>query len=476
MYKKSIFWFREDLRLNDNIGLWNALKDSKEVICIYIFNKNETDSLGFNNVRQEFIWNSIKQLKLELKFLKSDLFIFHGTPENIIPQLIKKHSAEAVFTNEAYTPQKRQEEYSLNNSLSQLNVKLLSFKDFTIFSKNEILDKNKTPITNLTQYSKQWIKLLSPEHYFFYDTTPLTSNLSKLKQPTIFYPHEIKLKKSTKQTLGTSSNYALKVLEAFLKNKVSLYSDLHTIPAESHVSYLSAYLNQGLISIRQAVSYALHYGEKNTEAKEGCNMWINQLMLRDFYCQFIFHHPLVLLEPYHSRFEGFPWNNNMFYFQQWCNGNTGYPLVDAAMRHFNKNGYMHQSLRKLVSSFLTKHLLIDYRLGEKYFAEKSIDYHPIFNNSGWQWAASTGIESQSFYKIINPISFSEKYDNEAIFIKKHVPELRLVDKKYIHNPYKYRKELLTFGISLGHNYPTPIVENHSAREKAIWAFEQFNNF
>lgn len=477
MYNKTIFWFREDLRINDNAGLWHALKNSKQVLCIYNFNKNETDEIGFNNKRREFIWNCVKQLKTALRANKSDLYIFHDVPEHLIPNLIQQFNIEAVFCNELYTPSGRQEEYIIENSIKKLGVKFHSYNDSTIFSKNDILDSNGEVFTTLAPYSKAWLKKLSPEYYQFFSMKNLTKNLFVNRQSNNIHPTELKLSRTANHNeatnFGAAPEYASKIFEQFLLEKIGFYAEKFEYPAEQGNSYLSIHLNQGLLSIRQTLSLTLALGEKYPNSKIGCNTWINQLIQRDFYCQLAYHHPRFLFEPYHSVFDGFPWDMNMKNYYQWCVGQTGYPLIDAAMRNFNKTGFMHPMLRKLTSSFLTKHLLIDYRLGEKYFAEKSLDYNQIFNNAGWQWAASTMPESQSFFKIINPITFSEKYDPEGKFIKMNVPELRLVDNMFIHNPYKHRKELLSVGIKIGEDYPMPIVDNHAARQKAIWLFEQF---
>lgn len=479
MYKKSIFWFREDLRINDNAGLWHALKNSEQVLCIYIFNKNDTDEMGFNNKRREFIWNCVRQLKATLKMNNSDLYLFHDVPEHVIPNIVQQHSIEAVFCNESYSPVGRQEEYIIQNSLKSNYIHFESFKDATIFSKKEILSSDGEPYTLLAPYSKAWLKKLSPEYYQFFSIKDLTSRLYRNHQAEILHPMEIKLFKkagatSPTQSLGTAPEHATKILENFLNKKIGYYAENGQYPAEDGNSYLSIYLNQGLMSIRQALSLALALGEKYPYSKTGCNAWINQLIRRDFYCQLAYFHPRMLYEPFNSRFDGFPWNMNMVHFHKWCLGQTGYPLVDAAMRNFNKQGFMHPSLRQLTSSFLSKHLLIDYRLGEKYFAEKSIDYHSIFNNAGWQWAASTCPESQPLFRIINPVSFSEKIDPECKFIKTNVPELRLVDNQYLHDPFANREKLLTFGVKLGDDYPMPIVDNQLARQKAIWQFEQFS--
>lgn len=477
MYKKSIFWFREDLRIHDNAGLWHALKDSKQVLCIYNFNKNETDEIGFNNKRREFIWHCVKQLKTALRANKSDLYIFHDVAEHLIPNLIQQFNVDAVFCNELYTPSGRQEEYIIENSIRQLGVKFHSFKDSTIFAKDEILNSDDEPFTTLAPYAKAWLKKLSPDYYQFYSTKNLIPNLFSTRQSSNLHPAEIKLLRTNNQNetlnLGAAPEYAMKIFENFLMNKIGFYAENYEYPIEKGTSFLSTHLNQGLLSIRQVLSSTLALGEKFPNSKNGCNAWINQLIQRDFYFQLAYNHPRFLFEPHNSVFDGFPWDMNMKNYYQWCVGQTGYPLVDAAMRNFNKTGYMHPILRKLTSSFLVKHLLIDYRLGEKYFAEKSLDYNQIFNNAGWQWAASTMPESQSFFKIINPIHFSEKYDPDGKFIKMNVPELRLVDSKLIHDPYKNRKELLSIGVKIGDDYPMPIVDNHAARQKAIWLFEQF---
>lgn len=474
MYKNTIFWFRNDLRLNDNCGLWHALKQSEKVLCVFIMDKNHTEGIGFNNKRQELIFNAARQLKLLLKMNGSDLIFLHDTPEDSIFSLSKAHQVDAVFCNEGYTPSMRKEEKNLQEKLSKKNIQFHTFKDSVIFSKNEILNSKGEPYQNFSSYSSNWLKKLSPDFYQFYDTTPLLGNLSSFKQAEIIHPLELKITSGNKsiQKIGASQDHAMRLLHLFVTKRIASYHVDRNFPATAGVSYLSVHLSNGIISIRQMLSVVMAYGEKNPDAKEGCNAWINQLCWRDFFAQQLYHNPRSFQEPYNAHFDNFEWNDNMKFFQKWCEGKTGYPIVDAAMRQLNQTGYMHNRLRMIVSSFLTKHLLIDYHLGEQYFAEKLLDYDIASNNGGWQWAASTGSEAQPFFRIFNPITQSEKFDPEAHFIKRFIPELRLVDAEYLHDPFKYRKELLSFGVRLGFDYPEPIVDNQNARQKAIWKFEQ----
>lgn len=474
MYKKTIFWFRNDLRLNDNIGLWYALKNSDSVLCVFVMDKNHTENIGFNNKKQEFTLNAAKQLKILLKLNGSDLIFLHDYPEEAVVNLSKKHSIEAVFCNEGYTPSMRQSENNVKEKLAKFNINFHSYKDSVIFAKNEILSTKGEPYQSFSSYSNNWHKKISPEQYQFFDTSELLSNLSKFKQSEIIYPIELKITSGNDfvKRLGASQDHALKMLEIFIKNKVSSYHLNKNYPSKAGVSYLSVHLSHGIISIRQLLSVAMKYGDINSDAKDGCNTWINQICWRDFFSQQIYHYPKIIYEPYNSMFNNFQWNSDLSLFQKWCEGKTGYPIVDAAMRQLKQTGYMHNRLRMITSSFLTKHLLIDYRLGEKYFEETLLDFEPASNNAGWQWASSTGCDAQPFYKILNPVIQSEKFDSDAQFIKRFLPELRLVDSDYLHDIYRYRKEILNFGIRLGFDYPEPIVDNNAARERAIRLFDE----
>lgn len=474
MYKSAIFWFRNDLRLNDNCGLWHALKQSEKVLCVFVMDKSHTDNIGFNNKRQQFTFNVAKQLKLLLRMNGSDLIFLHDIPDETILRLSKKHNVDAVFCNEGYSPSMRQSEKNVRDKLYKLNIDFHSFKDSVIFSKNEIVSSKGLPYQSFSSYSNNWLKNLNENHYPFYDTSPLLKKLSNFKQSEIIHPIELRITKGNDfiQRLGTNQDQAMKILENFILKKISSYHLDKNFPAKAGVSYLSVHLSHGVISIRQMLSVAMKYGDIHPDAKEGCNAWINQLCWRDFFIQQMYHYPKIIFEPFNAHFENFSWSNNISFFQKWCEGKTGYPIVDAAMRQLNQTGYMHNRLRMITSSFLTKHLLIDYRLGEKYFEERLLDFEYASNNGGWQWAASTGSDAQPFYKIFNPVTQSEKFDPEALFIKRFLPELRLVDAEYLHDPYRYRKELLSFGVRLGLDYPEPIVENHQAKEKAIWVFEE----
>jgi deoxyribodipyrimidine photo-lyase len=263
------------------------------------------------------------------------------------------------------------------------------------------------------------------------------------------------------------------LFDRFKEKIIPHYKILRDIPFSGGVSYLSLHNRVGTISIRYLVSQVIHLMSIMQDArKESCEIWLDELIWREFYMQLLYHFPHIAYEPFKSEYSDFPWENNPRHYLAWCDGKTGFPLIDAAMNQLNQTGYMHNRLRMLVASFLTKHLLTDYHLGEDYFAAKLLDFDLAANNGGWQWSASTGCDSQPYFRIFNPVKQSEKFDSEARFIKKYLPIFKNVPAQYLHEPWNYESQLKDFGIELGKNYPRPIIDHMERRKYALAVFEE----
>ncbi|NCP98045.1 deoxyribodipyrimidine photo-lyase [archaeon] len=477
MKKNSLFWFRRDLRLEDNTALYNALNNSDSVACVFVFDKSILEELSKNDLRVDFLWNCLNNLKKELRFLGSDLIIAHDYPENIIPIIADKYKVTSVYCNEDYEPNARKRDETIAQLLESKNIGFLSYKDHVIFAKDEILNNQGQTYTVFTQYSNAWKKKFKNSLIKDMNNEELFNKLAKFNAKDLISIEELGFSHThvSKMKIGFSNKEASSLLNTFIEKRIKNYKITRDFPSISGCSYLSVHNRFGTISIRKVLREALSFREQNINAKESVDAWVGELIWRDFYFQLIYNHPRVIYEPFQGDFIDFPWENDMENFQKWCDGETGYPLVDAAMKQLNNTGYMHNRLRMVVASFLTKHLLVDYRLGEQYFAAKLLDFDLSANNGGWQWAASTGCDSQPYFRIFNPILQSEKFDPEGKFIKKMLPVFSLIDKKYIHNPSEFKDELKMLGINLGIEYPIPIVNHKQARQRTLSIFKEYIN-
>ncbi len=428
MDKVNIFWFRRDLRLNDNHGLRNALKKGN-VLPIFIFDSNILDKVGNkNDKRIQFIYNEIINLNIQLKKYGSSILVLKGKPIEAFKWIISKYKVHSVFYNNDYEPYAIQRDQEINNYLKTLKILTFSFKDQVIFEKSEIIKKDLTPYTIFTPYSKKWKEKLKETVITIYDIKELVTNFYKSK------PFEI----PSLEHIGFNKvniNTPSKAIDQLL---ISNYHKARDIPSIHGTSRLSIHLRFGTISIRELVK----------TAQELNQVYLNELIWREFYMMILWHFPKVVNQSFKKKFDLINWRNNKQEFYAWCNGETGYLLVDAGMRELNKTGYMHNRLRMITASFLTKHLLIDWRWGEAYFAEKLSDYELSSNNGGWQWAASTGCDAVPYFRIFNPLLQTKKFDREHVYIKKWIPEL---------NTSKY---------------PSPIVNHKLARERALNTYKK----
>lgn len=428
----NLFWHRRDLRIHDNAGLWKALKSGLPVQPIFIFDTTILSKLPKNDQRVLFIYKQIQRLKYDYQQLGSDLIVGFGNPKELIPKLSADLHAKSIYTNRDYEPYALERDKTLFELLNIQGVELIGSKDHVIFEKNEVLKNDGSPYTVFTPYSRKWKEKLNE---FYLSSYPTEKYLSSL------------VKKDPEQLISLSSmGFEEKQLydfpsAEFPKKTITNYHQTRDIPSLSGTSKLSVHLRFGTISIRELARLASETNET----------YLNELIWRDFYQMIIYQFPHSAKDSFKKQYDLIKWEQNEEQFKAWCEGKTGYPLVDAGMRELNNTGFMHNRVRMVVASFLSKHLLLDWRLGEAYFAEKLLDFELASNMGGWQWAAGCGCDAAPYFRVFNPISQQEKFDKDFTYIKKWVPE---------------------YGTS---SYPLPIVHHPFARERAILRYKQTLN-
>ncbi|WP_423148936.1 cryptochrome/photolyase family protein [Rubrolithibacter danxiaensis] len=424
----NIFWLRRDLRLADNAGLFHALKSDLPVLLVFIFDKIILGKLeDADDSRVTFIHQALADINKELKACKSSLLIKHGTPEKAWTELTEEFSINEVFTNHDYEPYATERDEKIRALLAKKNIKFNTFKDQVIFEKNEILKENQAPYTVYSPYQRKWYNTLQPQYLKSYPSEKLLNNLFKTN-PFIF-PHLEDLGFRKSQLSFPDKEYI---------GIIGQYEQKRDFPAIEGTSKISVHLRFGTMSIRQVV-------QKATEAEN--KTWLNELIWREFYMMTLWHFPFICVRSFKSEYDSIHWRNNEAEFSSWCEGLTGYPIVDAGMRQLNKTGWMHNRVRMITASFLTKHLLIDWRWGEAYFARKLIDYEQASNVGGWQWAAGCGNDAVPYFRIFNPSLQTKKFDPDLKYIKRWIPEYD--------DPF---------------SYPAPIVDHQFARERALKVF------
>jgi deoxyribodipyrimidine photo-lyase len=425
---KVLFWHRRDLRIDDNAGLYHALKEG-EVQPVFIFDNQILSKLPANDQRIIFIHQEIERLQSEYKALGSSLLICYGNPVELIPKLAIDTGAQLVYTNRDYEPYARERDKVIFDQLKRHGIDFKGAKDHVIFEKEEVVKLDGLPYTVFTPYSRKWREKLNEFYLKPYPTATYASSLAKSQYTEI----------PTLASMGFEGTKYVTFPDRTVElTKVNSYHTNRDIPSVDGTTRLSLHLRFGTISIRELARMANQHNAT----------YLNELIWRDFYQMIIFHFPHSATNSFKKQYDAIPWENNEIHFQAWCEGKTGYPLVDAGMRELNATGFMHNRIRMVVASFLTKHLLLDWRLGETYFAEKLLDFELASNSGGWQWAAGSGCDAAPYFRVFNPTSQQEKFDKNFSYIKKWVPE---------------------FGTPV---YPPPIVEHKFARERAI---ERYKN-
>lgn len=427
--KLNIFWFRRDLRLFDNAGLYEALKSGLPVLPIFIFDTNILNELPKNDRRVDFIHRQIQVLKTELEKYGSSLQLFYGKPDTIFEQLAANFDIESVFVNHDYESYALQRDEKIKKQLAQKNTSFHTFKDQCIFEKDEILTDAQKPYTVFTPYSRKWKKTLTDFYVKAYPTEKYFHHFYKTPPFETISLEEMGFQKT--DLLVPEKNIRVELLEKYAQNR--------DFPAMQGTSRLSVHLRFGTVSIRELVRVARQLEQEN---------WLNELIWRDFYMMILWHFPQVVLSSFKPAYDKIVWRNDEKEFLAWKNGKTGYPLVDAGMRELNATGFMHNRVRMVVASFLTKHLLIDWRWGEAYFAEKLLDFELSSNNGGWQWASGSGCDAAPYFRIFSPEEQFKKFDAQQLYVKKWVAEW---------GTWEYR----------------PIVEHKFARERALATYQKY---
>jgi len=473
-FQRALVWFRRDLRCYDHAALHHALRLSKEVICVFIFDQTILKHLPSNDRRVRFIHDSIVELQQEIGKLGVSLLVIHGDPVTEIPRVAEQLQVDAVFVNHDYEPAAIQRDEAVKAALSHQQRDFLSYKDQVIFEKNEVLSLAGTPFSVFTPYKNAWLKKFYAEGTDFYSkpypVEKYATHFCRIDVPGIPALSEMGFSDAQTQALPIRAGMSggTQLIQDFLA-RMKHYDVARDFPALKGPSYLSVHLRFGTVSVRHLVREAMQ--QIRSGSNHGAEIWLAELIWRDFYFMILHHHPHVTERAFKPDYDAIQWETGDqadAHFAAWCEGNTGYPLVDAAMRQLNQTGYMHNRLRMVSACFLIKDLGIDWRRGESYFAEKLNDFDLSANNGGWQWASSSGCDAQPYFRIFNPITQSEKFDAEGKFIARYLPQLARLDKRSIHAPWKAAPLLLQqAGVRLGENYPYPVIEHEAARKKTL---------
>jgi deoxyribodipyrimidine photo-lyase len=424
----NVFWFRRDLRVDDNKGFFEALNSNSEVLPLFIFDKNILDELPKDDARVSFIHERLDTIDMELQKFGKNLAVFYGDPITIIEQLIHENEIQAFYTNHDYEPYAKERDQKIASLLASKNIGFHTFKDQVIFEKSEVVKDDQTPYVVFTPYSRKWKDLFQKTKLEHFESEKLLRNIVSHSYPFLSLK-DIGFEQSKIKVAHYNNS----------ENLISNYEDTRNFPAIEGTSMIGTHLRFGSVSIRKVVANAISF-KKET--------YLNELIWREFFMQILWHFPHTKKNSFRPKYDAIKWNNDMEEFQKWCQGKTGYPFVDAGMRELNATGHMHNRVRMIVASFLCKHLLIDWRWGETYFATKLLDYEQSSNVGNWQWAAGSGVDAAPYFRIFNPTEQVKKFDKDLVYIKKWIPELQ------------------------DFSYPQPIVDHVFARERCLRVFKE----
>ncbi len=479
-YPSGLVWLRRDLRVHDNAALYQALKHCRQVHVAFVFDTAILDALPRADRRVEFIRESLVELDARLRELGAahgnehcGLIVRHGMAEHEIPHLAQQLGVLAVFASHDDEPYAQRRDGQVRGHLADQGIAFHTGKDHVVFERQEVMTQSGTAFSVFTPYKNAWLRKVSDFYLKAYPVERYAQHLAPRPEATRqpvprlsdidFEPTNLK-----DLHIPAGESGAQTLLEDFLQ-RIDAYGQRRDFPAVKGPSYLSVHLRFGTVSIRQLAREAL---SRMQAGSEGAGVWLSELIWRDFYAQVLANFAHVGAgESFKRDYDAIHWDHGPHghkLFDAWCEGRTGYPLVDAAMRQLNTSGYMHNRLRMVVASFLCKDLGVDWRWGEKYFATHLNDFDLAANNGGWQWASSSGCDAQPYFRIFNPVSQSEKFDAEGKFIRRYVPELAGLSAKAIHAPWLAGAlELQSAGVELGKTYPQPIVDHSQAREKTL---------
>ena len=429
--KICLFWFRRDLRLEDNASLFKALKSGVPVVPIFIFDPNILSKLeDTQDARVSFLHERLKDLKIQLEDLGSDLLVFYDKPLDVLKSLCTQYEVTSLYFNRDYEPYARKRDKEVYEYFETINASCIGAKDHVIFEKNEVVKADGTPYLVYSPYAKAWKKNCTSDHFKAYPTQNYFNS---------FFQTDEKSSMISLESLGFESTSIAIPSARISKDIISNYDRTRNFPGlKTGTTRLGIHLRFGTVSIRALA-----------RASEGTNeTFLNELIWRDFFQMALYYFPESRSKAIKPKYDRIPWSNNEDHFKAWCKGKTGYPIVDAGMRELNATGFMHNRVRMIVASFLTKHLLIDWRWGEAYFAAQLLDFDLASNIGGWQWASGSGLDAAPYFRVFNPTSQMEKFDKDLTYVKRWVPELST------------------------HLYPEPIVEHKWARERCLATYKE----
>ncbi|MCW5653115.1 deoxyribodipyrimidine photo-lyase [Hydrogenophaga sp.] len=490
-FDKGLMWFRRDLRAQDNAALYHALKTCRQVWCVFVFDDDILDDLRQRGLvadrRVEFIRESLVELDERLRALAQEhgvagagLIVLQGAARQVLPALAQQLGVQAVFANHDDEPAALARDARVFGDLAHAGILMHSHKDHVVFERREVLTQAGHAFGVFTPYKNAWLKALTPFHLKAYPVAryagALAARPQELARPApALADLGFQSTNLAQLALPTGESGAQALFEDFVE-RIDRYDEARNFPAVKGPSYLSAHLRFGTLSIRQAASLAY---QMHLQGITGASTWLSELVWRDFYHQILANHPHVVDKAFKSEYDAVRFEHGKHareQFAAWCEGRTGYPLVDAAMAQINQTGYMHNRLRMVVASFLVKDLGIHWQWGERYFADHLIDFDLAANNGGWQWASSSGCDAQPWFRIFNPVTQSEKFDPQGKFIRRYLPQLAGLPDQAIHAPWTANEiELAAAGVTLGKDYPLPMVDHAVAREKTLQRYAVVKN-
>jgi deoxyribodipyrimidine photo-lyase len=457
--ERLIVWIRHEFRLHDNRALWNACRDAKEVIPLFVI---DDEFRSHSPAKQQVIIDGLHDLHNSLRRIGGSLIIREGSAARILSALIDKTQSTGIYCSRSFDPENRSQDVNIRKQIEKEGKIWVEFQDHLLFNPEEITTGSKTPHTVFTPFRNACNILLQ-------EIPPPLPSLRCMKTPALEAGNFLERHPPALHSIMGGEKVAIQAMNSFINRHIQSYHELRDLPAMDGTSRLSHHLATGSLSIRKLLHETLKSGEP---AKPGGKTYINELLWREFFYHVVWHFPHVISGSFKKGFDRLEWSGREEWFEVWCSGKTGYPIVDAAMRQLNTVNWMHNRARMIVASFLTKDLHIDWRRGEEYFLKKLADGDMALNNGGWQWSAGTGTDAQPWFRIFNPVLQGKKFDPQGTYVRMYIPELQDVPRQYIHEPWKLSlPDQKRFGCVLGKDYPLPIVHHDEERKKTLTMYQ-----